>query len=214
MRSIKSPALIEPLARAAQMDPDISVRTEAVVTLVADYVRDPRSRVALQVIARVDSHSMLRAIANRGLSGEATWKSYVLSSLEDTTLSDAQRLEAVLFHVRSSDVSNQPLADMLDNDAIKALAQVLPRAASTGTDIYGVPTLLIQLAPIRHPSVTSMLLASVEKHDPRFDRRLVMNMLADRVEEPEVRAALEKIAKVDPDEQSRQIATKALQDDE
>lgn len=214
MRSIKSPALIEPLARAAQMDPDISVRTEAVATLVADYARDPRSRTALELVARMDSHPMLRAVANRGLSGEATWKSYVISSLEDTTLSDVQRLEAVLFHVRSSDISDQPLADLLDDDAIKALAQVLPRAASTGTDIYGVPKLLTQLASVKHPAVTSMLLTSLERRDPRFDRRLVMNMLADRVEEPDVRAALETIAKVDPDEQSRQIATKALHENE
>jgi hypothetical protein len=162
----------------------------------------------------MDSHPMLRAVANRGLSGEATWKSYVISSLEDTTLSDVQRLEAVLFHVRSSDISDQPLADLLDDDAIKALAQVLPRAASTGTDIYGVPKLLTQLASVKHPAVTSMLLTSLERRDPRFDRRLVMNMLADRVEEPDVRAALETIAKVDPDEQSRQIATKALHENE
>jgi len=214
MRSIKSPALIEPLARAAQVDPDTSVRTEAVATLVADYARDSRSRAALELVARLDSHSMVRALARRGLSGEATWTSYVRSSLEDTTLPDGQRLEAVLYHLRSSAVSDHPLADLLDDDAIKALAQVLPRADSTGADKYGVPALLVQLDSIKHPAVTSMLLASVERRDPRFDRMLVMNMLADRVDEPDVRAALEKIAKADSDEQSRLIARQALQGDE
>lgn len=214
MRSIRSPDLVEPLARAAQLDSDSSVRAEAVGTLVADYAGEPRSRGALELIARGDSHSMVRALASRGLSGEATWNSYVLSSLEDTTLSDAQRLEAALFHARNSDVSHQSLAKLLDDNAIKALAQVLPGTGSTGTDTYGVSKMLTQLVSVRHSAVTSMLLASVERRDPRFDRVLVMNLLADRVEEPDVRAALEKIAKVDPDERSRQIATQALQGDE
>jgi hypothetical protein len=126
-------------------------------------------------------------------------------------LSNPQRLEAVLYHARGSVVSDQPLADLLDDEAIKALAQVLPRADSTGTDKYAVQTLLNHLVSVKHPAVTSMLLASVERPDPRFDRRLVMNILAGRVEEPEVRSAFEKIAKVDPDEQSRQIARQALQ---
>ena len=120
-----------------------------------------------------------------------------------------QRLDAVLFQARSSDVSEQPLAALLDDDAIKALTQVLPRSSAPGTR-----TLLTHLVSVTHPAVTSMLLSSVERRDPRFDRNLVMNMLADRVEEPDVRAALEKIAKADPDEQSRRIAAQALQDDE
>jgi hypothetical protein len=142
MRSITSPALIEPLTRAAQLDPDTRVRAEAIATLVADYVRDSHARAALQLVARTDSDSTLRALAMRGLSGEATWRSYVVSSLEDTTLPDAQRLDAVLFHARNSDVSRQPLAGLLDGDAIKALAEVLPRAGSTGSDTYGVSLLL------------------------------------------------------------------------
>ncbi len=212
MRSIGNPALIEPLARAAQLDPDISVRAEAVATLAADYARDPRSRAALELIARGDSHSMVRALAESGLSGEAAWKSYVRSSLEDTTLPDAQRLEAVLYQLRSLNGSTQPLANLLDDDAINALAQVLPKADSTGTDVYGVTAILTRLVSLKHPAITSMLLASVDRRDPRFDRRLVMNMLAERVAEPDVRAALERVAEVDPDEQSREIAKQALQD--
>lgn len=214
MRSIRSPALIDPLARAAQLDPDITVRTEAVTTLVADYARDPRSRAALELIARTDSHSLLRAMARRGLLGEAGWKSYVLSSLEDTTLPDAQRLEAFLFHVRNAEESSKPLDGVLDDDAIKALTQVLLKAGSTGTDQYGVTFLLVQLGPVKHPAVTSMLLAGIELRDSRFNRSQFTEMLADRMEEPGVRAALEKIAKSDPDERSRKIAAQALQDNE
>jgi hypothetical protein len=209
MRSIRSPSLVEPLAYAAQLDPDSTVRAEAVATLVADFAGDPRARAAFELIERADSHPMVRALAQRGLSGEATWDSYILASLKDTTLPDAQRLDAVLFHARSSAATDQPLAGLLDDDAIKALAQVLPR-----TSVPGTRTLLNHLVSVRHPAITGMLVASVERRDPRFDRWLVMNMLADRTEEPDVRAALEKIAKTDPDEQSRRLAAQALKDDE
>lgn len=214
MRSIKSPALIEPLSKAAQLDPDITVRTEALTTLVADYARDPRSRAALELIARTDSHSLLRAMARRGLLGEADWKSHVLSSLKDTTLPDEQRLEAFLFHARNSEESDKPVADLLDDDTIKALTEVLPKAGSTGTDQYGVTFLLVQLAPIKHPAVTRMLLTGIELRDPRFDRSQFTEMLTNRLEEPGVRAALERIAKSDPDERSRKIAAEALKANE
>jgi hypothetical protein len=206
MRSIRNIALVEPLAQAAQQDVDSTVRAEAVATLVADYANDPHSRAALELIARRDSHPTVRALAERGLSGEATWNSYVLSSLEDTTLTDAQRLDAVLFHARSTDASGQPLAALLDDDAIKALAEVLPR-----TPVSGTSTLLNHLVSVMHPAINGMLLTIIERRDTRFDRVRVMRMLADRIEDPDVSAALEKIAKVDPDEQSRQIATQALQ---
>jgi hypothetical protein len=209
MRSMSSPDLVEPLARAAQQDTDSTVRAEAVATLVADYARDPRSRAALELVARTDSHSIVRALANRGLAGEATWNRYILSSLADATLPDAQRLEAILFHVRRSPPSEQPLVSLLDDHAIKELAQVLPR-----TSVPGTRTLLNHLASVRHPAITDMLLSSVERRDPRFDRSQVVNLLAHRVEEPKVRAALEHIAKVDPDYQSRRIAMQALQDEE
>ncbi|MEO6078756.1 MAG: HEAT repeat domain-containing protein [Steroidobacteraceae bacterium] len=209
VRTIRSPALVEPLARAAQLDSDSTVRAEAVATLMADFVDDPRARAAFEQTATADSHPMVRALAQSGLSGEATWNSYILASLKDTTLSDAQRLDAVLFHARNSAASAQPLAGLLDDDAIKALALVLPR-----TEVPGTRTLLNHLVSIKHPAITGMLLASIERPDSRFDRRLVMQMLADRLSQPGVRAALEKIATADPDEQSRKFAAQALKDDE
>jgi hypothetical protein len=213
LRSIRSPALIEPLAHAAQLDPDSTVRAEAAATLAADYAGDSRARAAFELIARTDTDPMVRALAQRGLSGEATWKSYILTSLKDTARSDAQRLDAVLFQARSSSESGQPLAALLDDDAIEALAQVLPRAAGADKEISGIRTLLNHLVSVTHPAITRMLLASIERRDPQFDRRLVMEMLAGRLSEPAVRAAFEKIAAADPDEQSRRIAAQALQDD-
>jgi hypothetical protein len=205
MRSIRSPALVEPLAHAAQLDPDSTVRAEAVATLADDFASDPRARAAFELIARADSHPMVRALAQSGLSGEASWNSYVRASLEDRALSDAQRLDAILFHARSWAASDQSLVRLLDDDAIEALAEVLPTAEGAG-----LRTLLNHLASVKHPAITGMLLASIERRDPRFDRKLVMEMLADRLSEPEVRAAFEKIAASDADEQSRRIAQQGL----
>jgi hypothetical protein len=209
MRSIKYPALIEPLAHAAQLDADSMVRVEAVATLVADYSGDPRARTAFELIARTDSHLLVRALAQRGMSGETAWNSYVLASLENSALSDAQRLEAVLFQARNTAASERSLADLLDDDALKALTQVLPRAG-TGMEASGVRAVLNQLASVKHPAITDMLLTSIERRDPRFERRLVMDILTDRLSEPGVRAVFEKIAASDPDEQSRRIAAQAL----
>lgn len=212
MRSIRDPALVEPLARAAELDPDDLVRAEAVATLAADYADDPRARAAFELIARVDSWALVRALARRGLSGEATWNSYVISSLKDTTLSDAQRLEAALFHARSAATPEQALSLLLDDEAIEALTQVQPRAADAGMKASDVRTLLTELASVRNPAVTRMLLASIEQLESPSDRRVVVSLLADRIGEPGVRAALERIAREDPDEQARQVATRALRE--
>jgi hypothetical protein len=209
MRSIRNPALLEPLAHAAQLDPDRRVRVEAVTTLVADFAEDPRVRAAFETIVGADTDPMVRALAQRGLSGEAAWNSYVRSSLRNSALSDAQRLEALIFHAQSLDALGQPLARVLDDEAIEALAQVLPSAAEAGTR-----TLVNRLAPITHPVVTNMLLARIELRDPQFDRVQIMQILAARLSEPEVRAAFEKIAAADPDEPSRRIAIQALQSNE
>jgi hypothetical protein len=56
-----------------------------------------------------DTHRLLLSLRAEG---------YVLSSLEDPSLADAQRLEALLYHLRSSG-SDMPLENLLDKKGIR-----------------------------------------------------------------------------------------------
>lgn len=67
MRGVGHAQLVEPLIRAAQLDPSPAVRTEAVTTLAADFSGDQRANAALELIANTEPEQGLREIAGRAL---------------------------------------------------------------------------------------------------------------------------------------------------
>src|SRR5690606_28142215 len=77
LRDVGKPVLIDPLIQSARLDVDASVRMEAVATLGASFSNDPRVRSELAIVATQDSRSLVRALAQRALSGEPAWRRYV-----------------------------------------------------------------------------------------------------------------------------------------
>lgn len=212
MRGVGSPNLVEPLIHSSHVDAASAVRLEAVTTLAADFGGDPRVHAAFEVIARQDPVPLLRALAGRGLSGEDSWRQYVVTSLQDATMSARERIEALMYHTRHTNARGLAnLQDLLGDDAISTLAEVLPRAAqSPGRS--EVDFMVSQLGAIDHPAITDMLLTSMDRSDEVLDRRVVLNQLTRRGNDTRVRAALEKIAADDPDPELRQMAGRALQE--
>jgi hypothetical protein len=208
--------LKRPLIVSGQLDPDHQVRIAAVSTLGADFPSQADARAALEVITRQDPSPLVRAMAQKGLKGEDAWNSYVIESLEDASRPDAERLEALLYHVSwPSNVaranSHGLLKPVIDQGAIPALAEVLPRVAGAGTSNDAITRLISQLGSVHHPGITDFLLGRVETSNDMWERQVVIGQLAQRNRDVRVRAALSRVASGDPDPALRQMAETALQ---
>jgi hypothetical protein len=80
----------------------------------------PKVRAQLESIAESDPNRLNRMVATRALSGDAKWNEYVVASLKDAALADAERLEgfAYLGGTGAQINVNNPL---LDDAAITVL---------------------------------------------------------------------------------------------
>lgn len=217
MRGVGSVELVTPLLAAARADARSNVRAQAVMTLVADFASEPRVRDALQAIARQDSRPAVRVLAQGGLLDEDSWHRHVAASLQDTNLSDFERIETIYYMMNNSQ-PKPALRDVLgDDDSIRAFAQLLPgavRAAAATPDdkvnANGLAMVLVsRLASIDHPAITDMLLDAWE-HPWVPDQLPILNQLARRAEDPRVRALLEKISTGTADSLLSGIARNAL----
>jgi hypothetical protein len=206
MRGVGSMDLIQPLMNSLSNDP-AEVCLAALETL-ADFRTDARVRSTLESVALGDSRPLVRAVAERGLSGEEPWRQYVVTSLKDTARPAAARTEALMYYLYPPgsgqyDTSHpdywQVMQEMLDDDAATALAQALPAAGSMRGHANNI---LGNFAPrhTRNPAVTEMLLTIVQT-----DTRPVMRSVAGEVlarmhsADPRVRAVLDKVIQSDPD---------------
>lgn len=211
LRGVAHPDLIQPLLNSALQDAD-EVRLEAAVTL-ADFVGDPRGRAALEMVARDDPRPLVRAVAARGLSGEEGWNRYIAASLQDTSRTPVERIEALSYHVYPPDLApgvvdykQGSLEVVLDDDAtLRALTEVLP-AVDVLPGYGGSPGLMISNVGYiynKHPAVTDMLLRYLERGSAR-NRAVAGEVLArTHGNDVRVREALKKALESDPDPKVR-----------
>jgi hypothetical protein len=222
MRGVRNPDLIQPLLAAAGQDVDANARQEAVVTLAADFVEEASVHTALEAIAREDTRPLVRALAQRGLSGEAFWKEYVSGSLMDEGRSDADRVEAFMYHVivrgrqagSTANATPQETREVLDDEAIRVLAVVLPRnLASRPRDMGQKVLALMNVAQlIEHPAIDRMVIDNLAGGiEPLAWLQIAGGMMRRRSDDPALLAALEKIANEGASPVVRQYAGRVLQ---
>jgi hypothetical protein len=222
MRGVRNPDLIQPLLAAAGQDVDANARQEAVVTLAADFVEEASVHTALEAIAREDTRPLVRALAQRGLSGEAFWKEYVSGSLMDEGRSDADRVEAFMYHVivrgrqagSTANATPQETREVLDDEAIRVLAVVLPRnLASRPRDMGQKVLALMNVAQlIEHPAIDRMVIDNLAGGiEPLAWLQIASGMMRRRSDDPALLAALEKIANEGASPEVRQYAGRVLQ---
>lgn len=223
MRGVGDVSLVEPLLASLQQDPE-AVRLAAVETLGADFSGHPLARSALETAASSDPEPLVRALAQRGLSGEAAWQDYLASSLKDATLPASQRVEALLHELYPPDpVDGIPAASPanywevlqgLDDAEVRALADAFPKAEQLrkwpGNNLLG------NFAAVqrKNPAVTDMLLTVLEEDTRASNRSVAGQALAQmHAREPRVRDALIKAASSDPDASVRDYIGQTLQAD-
>lgn len=218
LRGSRDPSLMQSLTAALGTDLDDDTRVQALGTLAADFVSDPQARMAFETAAVRDPHPMVRALAGRALGGESGWTEYVLASLKDTDRPPAERVEA-LFHAYGlpswrrygAFSADSRILRSLDEGAMRALAEVLPKAAAE-SDRYahGSSTLLSDLARMEHPAITDMLLDIVRSEGVHFPRRTAVEAMRRRAADVRVRTELERIAAEDADPEVREVAARPL----
>lgn len=230
LRGVGNAELLRPLLAALRHDADGDVRLAALGTLAADFRGDERVQQALEAAARLDARPLVRALSQRALGGagaETGWLDYITASLKDLHRSAVERIEALFYQLDLPTTARvgmglraavpQGTLRLLDDEAIRALAEVLPVAAADSTTVQNsAARVAMDLGRIDHPAVTDMLLASLDDGSHWLDRGLALQALAGspaRRDDPRVRAALEKISADDPSPQLRQAAAASLRDD-
>jgi hypothetical protein len=209
MLNVRNPELVPPLVEALRRDPDADVRLQAMTTLAVDYAEDPRVSAAFDATAQMDSKPLLRALAQRRITGYETWKQYIVASLKDTSRSDAERVEALLFGLGERLPPLDPQLFLHDSDAIAALTEVLRRMESSSAG-GNLPLLINRLSAIDDPAITDLVLRSLEKRSAFATLSTLRGMLANHRDDSPIRAVLEKISVGDPDPNIRQAAAGML----
>jgi hypothetical protein len=221
LRGVGDPALLDSLLASLVQDPE-EVRIAAIETLGAGFSGDARVRSALEAAAAGDSRPLVRAVADRALAGEASWQRYMLGSLKDSRLPPAQRIEALAYYlyppkapgiaIAAGEDPFTTLKPALDEEALRAIAEVLPHAGNLSGNS---PMLLTRIGYSfsRSPVVTSMLLDVLENDTDSRNRTSAGEVLArTQVNDPKVRAALVKAIESDPDAHLRTYVRQVMGD--
>jgi hypothetical protein len=242
LRGIRNPDLLPSLVASLRDDSSIEVRVEALATVSAGFRADPGGREALEATARRDSHPMLRALAQRALTGDAAWEQYIVSSLQDTTRPVVERMEAFAYQMYGTspgyddydeDDRFEPVSAensrFLDEEMIHVLSQVLPKTGNRADDDFRerakslMDAIFTDLLRTDDPAGVRLVLEITNRKTDRAERigALAETSLGvgyrptghrDPVRFPRLRGMLEKISVDDPDPQLRQIAAEVLKE--
>jgi len=223
MRGVGDAALVEPLLASMQQDPE-SARIAAAETLAADFGSDPRARSALETTAISDPDPLVRAVAQRGLTGDEGWNHYVLSSLKDSSRPDSGRVAALMYElyppltiegVSDPSPSNYwQILKGLDDAAVRSLAEIFPRAEMFRH--WPSNNLLGNFVAVhdKDPVVTDLLLTVLKQDSHDLNRAVAAQELAEaHASEPRVREALLNALSNDPSASVRDDLGKLLQKD-
>lgn len=207
LRGTTGAELVDTLIDSLRRDPDTTVRFEALATLAAGHGAEPRVRAAFEAAAREDPAAVLRAAAQRARSGEAAWRSHVISALKDSTLPAEERISPLLLATRSATtaVEAQSMRALLnDAEIVAQLAAIIreywfdPGQARTLTDAFGLlagqdnpPAFdLVVEIPRQARSDTATAMASATQLSPA-----AMSWLLKNRGNPRVRRMLDELAR-------------------
>lgn len=210
LRDVDQSGVMQPMIELFEREPSASVRTQALLTLMAWRGTNPAVRDSLELAAQTDPHRGVRSLARTMLSGGTAWSDYVTTSLNDASLFDAERLEPLLISM------DQPANAPLDMRGVLQSEQVvhsLEKLLSTRSDLRKdrrVARLMSTLAATGHPAMVNLVLANLEQLRVHTPPPLFISMLARYKDDARVRAELQRVALGDADLKMREAAASAL----
>jgi hypothetical protein len=208
-----APAIVTPLVRALVAERDEKSRIHLMQVLARNHGADPQARAALESIARVEDHQLTRMIAQHLLAGGTAWNEYLLSTLKNEQLPDAQRIEPLSY----AGFSPQSLLGepVLDEQAIRMLGGILSRMKS-GSDGARIANLLGRIRSQVALDVIIDIVRPAEGHPQalREIRSMVLAQLGDLIRaryDARARTFAEEVAAHDDDPEIRDVARKMLE---
>lgn len=216
LRGVGSAELVPALVGALRDERDVEVRLEVIATMGADFRDNAEVRQVLERAAREEQQPLLRALAQRPLAGDGEWKQYIVSSLRDSSRPVAERIEAFSYQMYggipgSSSTFKAGDRSFLDEEVIRALAQVLPQATNLpATGLFTVST-ATHLLSLDNPAGISLVLEMLSECNEPDNRSNLVSLIVRYSKEAPGRKALEKIGTDHPDLELRQIATDLLE---
>lgn len=218
LRGSTDSQLLSPLVMALRTDLDGDTRVQALATLAEGFTSDASARAALETAAAADPKPMVRALARRALGAESVWTEHVLSSLKNAELPAQERIEALFYAygLQTTRTYGAYRADgrilrVLDDAAIRALTEVLPKAVRESEAYKRASfTLMSELAQLQHPAITNLLLSELTASDAWYDPSRAVEGLRSHTGDPRVRAALQKIVGESPQPQLKALAASIL----
>lgn len=214
IRGTSDPDLLEALQASATSDAD-EPRIEAVATLAADFANDPRAQATLKSVADTDGRALVRALAQRGLTGEASWRSYLNASLQDAERPAWERVDAVAYQFGLPE-HQQPKVEgqtfmtfhgMLDDAGVDVLAKLLPEVSEQRPSSEGTMVRIANAMAAGYrgnPAVTDALVYFLKHGRSTNARMTAVQMLGSQQRNDErVRSALRDALRSDPDQKVR-----------
>jgi hypothetical protein len=193
LKSGDNAVLVQPLTNALRNDASESLRLEVALVL-ANYQQDPVARAALEAAANADPSPLVRRNARWAALDATGRRDLVVASLLDTRLSDAERIEPLLFDLSLTPSDAVELAPAIDATVVNELTALLRREKQTMTR----QQVLSRFDREASPALAPLFIERLAEDEGEVVRRTAASALGRRLDEPGVRAALERAAATDP----------------
>lgn len=184
MYGVDNPYLIEPLIDSLAYDAAEHIRRQAAASL-RTFVAEPRVQAALEQAQASDPSEAVREAAQRALLTREEVDQRGLEKLLDETLPPQERLMATSI-LEGRNVREVPLT----KEAARAVFDIGVKASDPG--IRGWAWASLGRSDVDDPSFTSVLLDDLANHPNDEVRSMAANALAQYIDDPTVRTALEQ----------------------
>jgi hypothetical protein len=190
LSGVTNAELIQPLLTAMRNDPDEKVRLAVINILQPSRATDPAIRSVVEAVAREDERELVRQAAQRVLSGDAGWYTYVATNLRNTGLPAAQRLAPLAYMAQSNGLKPQ-LSTVMNDDAVAVLGGMLPGVWKDPESSQMVVQVLSALIPVNHAGARSLMPQVLRDAPERQAMTLIMAVSGRYPQDPEVRKMLD-----------------------
>jgi hypothetical protein len=206
LEGLENAVLVQPLGQALRNGESENIRLEAAI-LLANFRQDPMARAALDGAANADPSPAVRLSARWAALDEAGQRNLIVTSLLDTRLTDAERIEPLLLDVRWARTAPVELGPAVDATVANELGTLLRRhePAETRARVLG------RLSRERSQNLTPLFVERLRDDEAEVVRTAAASALGQRLDEPAARQALERAAMSDPSPVVRQAALRWLE---
>jgi hypothetical protein len=203
MRNLDNPRMS---ASMRAQSPEMMAQMDAVA---------PKVRAQLESIAESDPNRLNRMVATRALSGDAEWNEFVVASLKNTTLTDAERLEGFAYLGAGMPVVavNNPL---IDDAAMRSAEELIVRMGRDPQQERQALNAVNVLAAVkgevaRDAAITVLRPGNGLSAASPVRAAMLVPLMMNKGADPAVRQAVEELASNDPDPLMRRRAGQVLQ---